>query len=90
MGVTTVRLRPEVEAELDAMAQRLHRSKSWLINEATAEYLERHRQEQQRWQETLDAMESAARGDVTSAEDVHAWLRSWGTEDEPPPPKAGR
>ncbi len=90
MGVTTVRFRPEVEAELDEMAQRRHRSKAWLINEAMAEYLERHRQEQQRWQETLDAMESAARGDVASSEDVHAWLRSWGTDDELPPPEVGR
>lgn len=90
MGVTTVRFRPEVEAELDEMAQRLDRSKGWLINEAMAEYLERHRQEHYRWRQTLDAMESAARGNVASGEDVHAWLRTWGEDDELPPPKVGR
>ncbi len=90
MSVTTVRLKPEVEEGLDSMARKLHRSKGWLINEALAEYLERQECEQSRWQETLAAMESVAQGRVASADDVHAWLRSWGDSQELPPPKAGR
>jgi predicted transcriptional regulator len=41
MSVTTVRLQPEVESGLEAMADKLSRSKSWLINQALREYLER-------------------------------------------------
>lgn len=89
MGVTTVRFQPEVEQGLENMAQRLQRSKGWLINQAMAEYLERHEREQVRWQATLDAMESAAQGRVADADAVHDWLRSWGQADELPPPKAG-
>ncbi len=89
MGVTTVRLPPEVEKTLEAMANRLHRSKGWLINQALAEYLERQELEQDRWHETLAAMESVTQGKVAPADEVHAWLRSWGGAGELPPPKAG-
>ena len=88
MSVTTVRLQPEVESGLEAMADKLHRSKSWLINQALREFLEREEQAQVRWQETLKAMESVAQGRVVSGEAVHTWLRSWGTSNELPPPKA--
>lgn len=90
MSVTTVRLQPEVEASLEAMAEKLHRSKSWLINQALKEYIQRQKQEQVRWQETLKAMESVARGKAVSGEAVHAWLRSWGDSNEMPPPKTGQ
>lgn len=89
MSVTTVRLQPEVEEGLEAMAGKLHRTKSWLINQALREFLARQEQEQARWQETLQAMESVAQGKVASGAAVHAWLRSWGSTDELAPPKAG-
>lgn len=88
MSVTTVRLQPEIENDLEVAAEKLRRSKSWVINQALKEYLERQEQEQDRWQETLKAMESVAQGKVVSSEAVHGWLRSWGTEDELPPPKS--
>ena len=90
MSVTTVRLQAEVERGLEAIADKLSRSKSWVINQALREYLERQEQEQTRWQETLKAMESVAQGRVVSGEAVHTWLRSWGTDNELPPPKAGQ
>jgi len=38
--------------------------------------------EQERWKQTLEAMESAAQGKVVDASEVHSWLNSWGTENE--------
>ncbi|PKM16582.1 MAG: transcriptional regulator [Gammaproteobacteria bacterium HGW-Gammaproteobacteria-2] len=90
MSVTTVRLQPELEEHLDALASRLQRSKSWLINQALSEYIERQTLEQSRWQETLKAMEAVAQGKVVSGEAVHTWLQSWGSPNELPPPKAGQ
>lgn len=90
MSVTTVRLQPEVEESLEVMSGKLHRTKSWLINQALREFIRRQEQEQLRWQETLQAMESVAQGKVVSGEAVHAWLRSWGGPDELPPPKTGQ
>jgi len=90
MSVTTVRLSQGVEETLDALAGKLQRSKSWLINQALREYIERQQLEQVRWQETLVAVESVAKGEVVSGDAVHAWLRSWGTQDETDPPRVGQ
>ncbi|MDF3195566.1 ribbon-helix-helix protein, CopG family [Pseudomonas sp. 1928-m] len=90
MSVTTVRLQPELEENLGAMAEKLNRSKSWLINQALREFFERQALEQNRWQETLHAMESVAQGKVVSGEAVNTWLQSWGSSNELPPPKAGQ
>jgi predicted transcriptional regulator len=45
--------------------------------------------EQERWKQTLEAMESAAQGKVLEASEVHAWLNSWGTENELDAPGSG-
>ncbi|WP_043766578.1 CopG family ribbon-helix-helix protein [Algiphilus aromaticivorans] len=90
MAVTTVRLRPEIEKSLADTAVQLKRSKGWIINQALSEYLAQHQQEQQRWQETLAAVESAANGKVIAGEKVHDWLQSWGRDDELPPPESGK
>lgn len=90
MSVTTVRLQAEVEQHLDEIANRLQRSKGWVINQALAEYIEKQRVEQERWQQTLEAMESAAQGKVVDASEVHEWLRSWGKEDERDAPRSGQ
>ena len=41
MGVTTVRLQPEIEERLQAMTVETHRSKSWLINQSVKECVDR-------------------------------------------------
>ncbi|MCK9506368.1 MAG: ribbon-helix-helix protein, CopG family [Porticoccaceae bacterium] len=87
MSVTTVRLQAEVEQQLEATARRLQRSKAWVINQALSEYLEKQQLEQQRWHQTLEAMESAAQGKVVDASKVHTWLKSWGTENEQEAPR---
>ncbi|WP_024461042.1 CopG family ribbon-helix-helix protein [Marinimicrobium sp. LS-A18] len=81
MSVTTVRLQAEVEQHLEAIANKLHRSKGWVINKALSEYIERQQREQERWNQTLKAMESAAQGKLVDASEVHGWLNSWGTEN---------
>lgn len=90
MSVTTIRLQPEVESGLEVMADKLQRSKNWLVNQAIREFVARQETEQTRWAETLAAMESVAQGKVVAGEDVHAWLASWGTANELPPPTVGK
>lgn len=43
--------------------------------------------EKQRWRETMHALESAGKGRVADGDAVHAWLESWGTDNELRPPK---
>jgi predicted transcriptional regulator len=90
MGVTTVRLRPDLEESLDAVATKLHRTKSGLINQALREYIDREAQAEWRWRETLSAIDSVEAGRVVPGEEVHDWLRSWGTVKEKGVPKASK
>jgi predicted transcriptional regulator len=87
MSVTTVRLPAETEQNLENTASRLRRTKSWVINEALREYFDRHREDQERWEQTLEALADVAQGRVIDGEVVHEWLRSWGTDQELPEPK---
>ncbi|WP_417560488.1 CopG family ribbon-helix-helix protein [Marinomonas sp.] len=87
MSVTTVRLQDDTEQRLERIANKLQRSKGWVINQALVEYLEKQQLEQERWQQTLEAMESAAQGKVVAGEEVHEWLNSWGTDNEQDAPR---
>jgi len=90
MSITSVRIRENLSERLNKTAARLHRSKSSVINQAVEEFLDHEQQEQQRWQETLEALDSVRNGQVTSRAAVHAWLESWGSDEELPPPATGR
>lgn len=89
MGITTVRLQPDLESSLDALAESRQRSKSWLIAEALKEYIARESDADARWRETLEALESVRSGRTAPGEDVHEWLRSWGDLAEASAPKSG-
>lgn len=87
MGTTTIRLPADQEETLEQLAQQLQRSKSWIINQALTDYVAKQKLEQTRWNQTLEAMESAAQGKVMEAGEVHTWLESWGTDHEQEAPK---
>jgi predicted transcriptional regulator len=46
--------------------------------------------EQIRWQQTLEALESVAKGEIILAEEFGRWVKSWGFENELPKPFANR
>jgi predicted transcriptional regulator len=87
MGITSVRLLPEVEEKLAAVAARARRTKSWIINEAVRDYLGRLGEDEKRWQETLEALASVRAGRVVEGDDVMEWIASWGKKAEKKPPK---
>jgi len=87
MSITSVRLSPEVEEKLAAVAERARRTKSWIINEAVRDYLGRLGEDEKRWQETLEALASVRAGRVVEGDDVLEWIASWGKKAEKKPPK---
>ena len=87
MGVTSVRLQPEIENPLEQLAKKLDRSKNYLINQAIREFIERSSLDEKRWNETLDAIASVESGHLIAEQSVNDWLDSWGTENELTPPK---
>ena len=87
MTTSSVRLQDDLEAPLEALVESLRRSKNWLINQAIREFVERHRIEDARWVDTLEALESIEAGRVVPGEAVDEWLASWGTPEEKQPPR---
>jgi len=86
MSITSVRLNDDIEKPLGLLAQKLDRSKSYLINQAVREFVARQSVEDSRWEQTLEALESVNRGELIDEADVNAWLNSWGTENLQKPP----
>ena len=87
MGITSVRLKPEIETPLEDLSKELDRSKSYLINKALKEFLDRRTLEEKRWEETLEAIDSVKLGRVFDEKEVNTWLSGWGMDSELVPPK---
>ena len=87
MGVTSVRLQPEIENPLEQLAKKLDRSKNYLINQAIKEFLVRKSLDDKKWNETLEALESIKSNKVVDEQEVNEWLDSWGENNEKKPPK---
>lgn len=87
MGVTSVRLQPEVEAPLEELAKKLDRSKNYLINQAIKGFIGQQSIEEGRWEETLQALDSIRSGKSIPEDEVESWLNSWGTDEELDPPR---
>lgn len=84
--VVTARLDEKLAGELDSLATSMRRSKAFLISEAVANYVAVNA-----WQVRAieEAMADVRRGGPTIPHDkVMAWLESWGTAEELPPPEA--
>lgn len=88
MSVTSIRLKEGVEKSLAVLAQKTNRSKNWLINQAIKEYLDNQAIAEERWLETLPALESVRTGKSVPAEAVEDWLISWGKDNEGQAPEA--
>ncbi|MCP3999903.1 MAG: ribbon-helix-helix protein, CopG family, partial [Gammaproteobacteria bacterium] len=58
MGVTSIRLNEDIEEPLENLAQRLDRSKNYLINQAIREFVSRQAMDDARWEDTLKALAS--------------------------------
>ena len=87
MPVTSVRLSPEIDEKLESVAERARRTKSWLINEAVKDYLDRLGQDELRWQETVGALASVKAGRIVDGDNIMNWLATWGKKAEKKPPR---
>ena len=86
MSVTSIRLSLDIEQPLFDLTQKLDRSRNYLINQAVAEFLARQAMAQDRWQETLEALDSVKNGELVDSESVDKWMGSWGSDNELPKP----
>lgn len=87
MSITSIRLSKDIEKPLESLAEKLDRSKNYLINQAIKEFLARQSVQESRWADTLEALESIKSGKSLNEHDVNAWLNTWGTNERKEPPK---
>jgi predicted transcriptional regulator len=72
--MTSVRMPDDLMCRLDAAAERLRRSKGWIIKDAVREYLERADMRLRRLEETKDALAELNAGELIDGDEVLAWL----------------
>ncbi len=80
----SVRLQPALNDQVTAIAEALDRPKSWVIEQAVAEFVAI-----QEWQLAAidEGIREADAGRLIPHEDVVAWVQSWDQPNELPMPK---
>lgn len=68
--VVTAKLPDDLVARLDEIAERIERSKSWIVRQAVAEWLA---EEQRRHELTLEGLRDVDEGRVLTQEQMEAW-----------------
>ena len=86
MTIVSIRLHPELEVPLEALSKKLNRSRNSLVNQAIKEFVSKHELVEQRWEETLPALQSIKAGRTVPADKVFEWIRSWDSDNELPRP----
>jgi RHH-type rel operon transcriptional repressor/antitoxin RelB len=81
----SVRIDSDTKDQLEALAKRARRSKSFLAAEAIAAYVEA-----EKWQldEIQAGLQELDKGRAVAHKDVSKWLRSWGKKREQKAPRA--
>jgi len=101
MGVTSVRLTDDLQEQLEATAERLRRSKGWVIStaerlrrskgwvisEALNEFIAKEERALNRIKRSRKALEQVEAGQVVDGDEVMTWIASWGSDKESSPPK---
>jgi predicted transcriptional regulator len=79
----SVRLQPELNEQVSAIAQALHRPKSWVIEQALKEFVA-----VQTWQLAVidEGIRAADAGRVVEHDEVAKWVSSWDKPYELPMP----
>jgi predicted transcriptional regulator len=80
----SIRLKPETKKRLARLARTSGRSSNFLIADAVESYVA---DQERMLAELRQAERQVKSGHYIRHEDMKAWLLSWGTEHELPPPK---
>lgn len=82
-----IKINEDIKVRLKRLADARHRTPHWLMREAITRYVEHEERREAFRQDTLEAWEEyRTTGLHVTAEEVDAWLTSWGTDKELPAP----
>jgi predicted transcriptional regulator len=82
--VLTAHVPLSLAKKVDRLAERLERSRGWIVKQALAAWIE---QEEERHRLTLEALADVDAGRVIDHQAVQAWADSLGTAAPLPPPR---
>lgn len=68
--VVTAKLPDDLVDRIDEVAERIDRTKSWIVREALSQWLA---EEQRRYELTIEALQDVDEGRMTSHEDLKEW-----------------
>ena len=88
LGIADLPFACLVLQSLEQVARELRRPKTWVINKALAAYFERENQRRRTYRVTLEALTDVEAVRVIDGDQVMAWIESWGSDKELPPPRA--
>src|SRR5215831_19376648 len=80
----SIRLKPEIKKRLARLAEASGRSSNFLISDAVESYVT---DQERMLAEVEQAERQVEAGHYIRREDMKAWLLSWGTKQELPPPR---
>jgi predicted transcriptional regulator len=83
--VVTAHLPVELAEQVDAYAERLERSRGWIVKQALADWIE---WEEEKHRRTLEGLADVDAGRVISHEAMMEWIDSLDTDNPLPPPAA--
>ena len=75
--VLTAHVPTELAAKVDSLAERLDRSRGWVVKQALSAWIE---QEEQRYRMTLEALADVAAGHSVAHAEVEKWAQSLSTK----------
>lgn len=81
--VLTTHIPQEMAAQIDQMAEKLERSKSWIVKQALTSWIE---QESLRERLTREALADVDTGNLIHHETIEAWAMSLNTQEQKPSP----
>lgn len=91
-GTTTraiaVKIDQETRDRIKRLAESRQRTTHWMMKEAISQYLEREEKREAFRQDAIDGWrEVETTGMHVGADEVKAWLETWGDDDEQPAPE---
>lgn len=87
MPMTSVRMPDQLMDKLETIAEKLDRSKGWVIKDAVNQYIERIDRKEKMLAETRQALSEIELGDMVDGDEVMAWIESWGSDNEKSAPQ---
>lgn len=81
--VMTAHVPVELAEKVDELAERLDRSRGWIIKQALADWIA---DEEERYRLTLEGLADVDAGRVFDHEVIQAWVDTLGTDNPLPPP----